>query len=790
MNASVHIERDASRLDTGSDGVPALDIAFEPERITYEQADAAFNEARSSGKEITKIQQKLAKLEKHAEFDSLQISLIDENGIGEIRLSKTSKSVRITFKTDPAPEGLEKIKKWETLFNEEAPGFGKSNINFSGGNSIFRDSRALAVLTAVCTESEVIGITGKNVTWRIPPEPKNGSDPFAAVRELHAVTLGFDANAVNFAFRNVTFIDPVLGDHQGKDFFKDCTLTQSADESDADTTVQSAESLPETQDEPKDNPIENSAEPQPERETPEPGDSNKAGAVVSPDAAELKSAPMLSDSLASAVGISAEVIQQKKAEIPNDHVLEIIPATNDIVWQGAISAAKLIVSPDGAATIQLRFAGNNLPAPIADTAGNSLLEFSFSTAGMDENKIIDLQQALELAVSKQTADTSAFEAGVSILEHEAVAAILDVIREHTGSGSVSHLFMQNTFFDAENAGKTDSGIVFSETVLGSHSILEPALGADGVTEQSAIQNCIIQNSCFAALTGKFSNTVLENLDLRSGQIAADFDSSSRIEKLSAIGATVSGKIDCPISGDFRSARLGTAAAPLTGAAFETINDVLSTDAFQKMHHFVIDKNIAGDELTLLLNERPISLSAVAEQVEVTTVASIKEDTSNYNIFDRIRDRSMFSQVLEKTASLTFEDAENLAVTNDWKYCARIEPSGGDPSEPEFRVRVNVWTLPESMDKDITAYQEAVPAFKTESQTAESAVYILKQLALFDAELTLLSHAAPLEAFRQLEPAVSNAAVQAAVSAYSQAQSGHSFFDETEEIIALNGRAPK
>jgi hypothetical protein len=210
--------------------------------------------------------------------------------------------------------------------------------------------------------------------------------------------------------------------------------------------------------------------------------------------------------------------------------------------------------------------------------------------------------------------------------------------------------------------------------------------------------------------------------MRAGHINIEADQSCSISRLSAIGATIGGTIDCNISGDFRNATLGTAQEPLTGKAFQVADGTLQKGSLDKITNFIVDTYTAtrGDTSikALRLNGEDISLQEVKEKIIKKPLGELKSDT-NYYIERSIHTREDFNQMFSRFSSLTFEDNGRTITNPAATFLAEIvDSAGGVPGESKLSVSVKI-TAYKGLSNEILEYTLS-------DLTGEQALYAVRR----------------------------------------------------------------
>ena len=334
-------------------------------------------------------------------------------------------------------------------------------------------------------------------------------------------------------------------------------------------------------------------------------------------------------SLTAAVGISKDSITEARTEADDSYTPRSLYSVDPVdVVPGACKEALLSITPEASGTIRLVFKGNNLLGSGPESDADSVIEFTFSTKGVDDTAALEDTIKAILESEQETALT----AGQSIADHAAVKNILATLNQDPEPLAITHFSIENALLIGDDSNRG----LFAAATLGGTTGLEAALDREILADRPAIRNSIVQGIELGGIAGRIENSILSRLDVRSGHIDIVTDEASRLDKLSAIGATICGTINCPISGDFRRAVLGTESQPLDGAAFGVKEQTLEYKVPSLIRDFIVDTidtatPPAGMRSTLTINGEAVDLSEFKTNNKYTkrSLDSLKSSSNFY-----------------------------------------------------------------------------------------------------------------------------------------------------------------
>lgn len=634
-------------------------------------------------------------------------SLIDE-GVAEIALEiegETPQTLYLTIAAD-SEEMTSFLSDFKASVEKDAADLKTDDYSVTE-EGIFSDPRVAELVHMIFKQTTVLGISGENIVWNAP-QPKDGSDPLAALREIEKIEIGKgdpEKPIENFSFSGVHIDSLNIGLHVAKVSFTDsCSVSEHKTATGIENEITGLSNTAAT-------PDTSIADPD---GAPDPDSDPATGRHTSQTV--LKNENIDVAGLTAAVGITNDSITQARTEADTDTGYTprtVYSPDPDSLLPGVCKAALLSIKPEASGTIRLIFKGNNLPGSGPESDADSVLEFTFSTKGVDDTAALEDTIKNILESEHKTALTT----GESIGDHAIVERLL---HELSTTSAITHFSIENALLTSHE-GNQD---IFANATLGGTTGLEAALDRDILENRPAIRNSIVQGFELAGIAGTIENSILSKLDVRSGHIDIVTDEASRLDKLSAIGATICGTINCPISGDFRRAVLGTEKQLLDGAAFGVTEQTLKFKIPSLIRDFIVDTIDAADGTSALtINGNAVDLSEFKANNKFTK-RSLDSLKSSANFYIPDADSILKAdQFLERMPAYEFIDERNrvmsIAAGNYTVQCTYHEPDDAAVLSGS-RLTVDLTIAPNSTDPSATIISMA-------GLEAERALYSLKQL---------------------------------------------------------------
>jgi hypothetical protein len=413
---------------------------------------------------------------------------------------------------------------------------------------------------------------------------------------------------------------------------------------------------------------------------------------------------------------AADTLMEARSHEANYPALESYTATDETLKKaGVVQCASFARHPGGTGTVRLEFNGNNLDK----SHDPAIIEFTFSAARLDDPALAEINSMIKDVFS--THKNQALRQHVNILEHEGVSLLLKNLAKK--KLSITNLHLENTLLEADKAGRSS---LLQNAVLGGITPYEAALEPARIHQRPALVNAIVRDIKLGGISGRMKSSLISGVDLSAGHIEVFTDVRSRIEKVSAIGSTLAGEINCPISGDFRRAMLGTKQQPLSGTAFQTHEGLLVPS--RKVSAFVFDTAKSDGKAGIVINQEFSKLDTyhARKRFHQVNVDNLRRLRNDFFIQPSIDTADAFSQSLESFSTPLQQGRVALA-------------NGRREAVFEFSESSEETPLP-AVSLTVTNGADWAPGISIDNLLPERALYVLKQLdRMHDDRATLCYH---------------------------------------------------